>query len=169
MLIADLKAKNKTAFENLYDKYSGAMFNIILRIVNSNEVAEDVLQDSFLKIWKNIDSYDETKATIFTWMLNICRNTALDALRKANVRPSIKTDTDNVYVEGLQTVQMNTDIIGLKSSLKHLTPEQNLVIQAIYFNGLTHEEAAKALDIPLGTIKTRIRMGLATLEKVFKN
>ncbi len=169
MLIADLKAKDKKAFENLYDKYSGAMFNIIFRIVNSNEVAEDVLQDSFLKIWKNIDSYDESKATIFTWMLNVCRNTALDALRKANVRPSIKTDTENVYVEGLQTTQMNTDSIGLKNSLKHLTTEQSAVIQAIYFNGLTHEEAAKELDIPLGTVKTRIRMGLTTLKNIYKN
>jgi RNA polymerase sigma factor (sigma-70 family) len=169
VLIADLKAKDKSAFENLYDKYSGAMFNIILRIVNSNEVAEDVLQDSFLKIWKSIESYDESKSTIFTWMLNVCRNTALDALRKANVRPTIQTDTENVYVDSLRTVQMNTDSIGLKNSLKYLTPEQSVVIQAIYFNGLTHEEAAKELDIPLGTVKTRIRMGLTTLKNVFKN
>ena len=167
--IAALKAKEKKAFENLYDKYSGALFNIILRIVNSNEVAEDVLQESFLKIWKNIDSYDDTKATIFTWMLNISKNTALDALRKANSRPSIKTDTDNPFISNLQSVQMNTDSIGLKNSLKYLTPEQNVVIQAIYFNGLTHEEASKALDIPLGTVKTRIRMGLTTLKNVFKN
>ena len=166
-MIADLKAKDKTAFENLYDKYSGAMFNIILRIVNSNEVAEDVLQDSFLKIWKNIDSYDESKSTIFTWMLNVCRNTALDVLRKANVRPSIQTDTDNVYVSNLKSVQMNTDSIGLKNSLKYLTHEQSLVIQAIYFSGLTHEEAAKELNIPLGTVKTRVRNGLITLKNVF--
>jgi RNA polymerase sigma-70 factor (ECF subfamily) len=99
----------------LYDKYSGALFNIILRIVNSNEVAEDVLQESFIKIWKNIYSYDDSKATIFTWMLNISKNTALDALRKANSRPSIQTDTDNIYVDSLRTVQMNTDIIGLKN------------------------------------------------------
>lgn len=167
--IAELKAKEKKAFENLYDKYSGALFNIILRIVNSTEVAEDVLQESFLKIWKNMDSYDHTKATIFTWMLNICKNTALDALRKASSRPSIQTDTENVYVDSLRTVQMNTDSIGLKNSLKHLTPEQNVVIQAIYFNGLTHEETSKALNIPLGTVKTRVRMGLTTLKNVFKN
>ncbi|MFY7964107.1 MAG: RNA polymerase sigma factor [Chitinophagaceae bacterium] len=167
--IADLKAKDKKAFENLYDKYSGALFNIILRIVNSNEVAEDVLQESFLKIWKNIDSYDDGKATIFTWMMNVCRNTALDSLRKTNARPSIKTDTDNPVVSNLQTTQMNTDSIGLKNSLKYLTPEQNVVIQAVYFNGLTQEEASKALDIPLGTVKTRIRNGLITLKNVFKN
>jgi RNA polymerase sigma-70 factor (ECF subfamily) len=102
-------------------------------------------------------------------MLNISKNTALDALRKANSRPSIQTDTENVYVDSLRTVQMNTDSIGLKNSLKYLTPEQNVVIQAIYFNGLTHEEAAKALNIPLGTVKTRVRMGLTTLKNVFKN
>lgn len=167
--IADLKAKEKVAFENLYDKYSGALFNIILKIVVSNEVAEDVMQDSFLKIWKNIDSYDETKATIFTWMMNVCRNTALDALRKASSRPSIKTDTDNPVVYNLQSNQVNTDSIGLKNSLKYLSQEQNVVIQAVYFNGLTHEEASKELDIPLGTVKTRIRSGLAILKNVFKN
>lgn len=167
MSIANLKANDSVAFEHLYDKYSGAMFNIILRIVQSNEVAEDVLQDSFLKIWKNIDSYDESKSTIFTWMLSVCRNTALDALRKASVRPNIQTDTDNVFVANKQSTQINTDSVGVKNSLKYLTPEQSSVIQAIYFNGLTHEEAAKALDIPLGTVKTRVRNGLITLKNVF--
>jgi len=100
-------------------------------------------------------------------MLNISKNTALDALRKANARPSIKTDTDNPVISNLQTTQMNTDSIGLKNSLKYLTPEQNIVIQAVYFNGLTHEETSKALDIPLGTVKTRIRMGLTTLKNWF--
>lgn len=141
--------------------------NIILRIVNSNELAEDVLQESFLKIWKNIDSYDENKATIFTWMLNISRNTALDALRKASVRPAIQTDTDNVHITNLQSTQLNTDSVGLKNSLKYLTPEQSLVIQAVYFKGFTQEEAAKVLNIPLGTVKTRVRNGLATLKNVF--
>lgn len=167
MLIADLKANDRAAFENLYDKYSGAMFNIIFRIVQSNEVAEDVLQDSFLKIWKNISTYDESKSTIFTWMLNVCRNTALDALRKASVRPSIQTDTDNVHISNKQSTQMNIDSVGVKNSLKYLTPEQSLVIQAIYFNGLTHEETSKALDIPLGTVKTRVRNGLITLKSIF--
>lgn len=165
--ISDLKAKDKKAFENLYDKYSGALFNIILRMVNNQVVAEDVLQESFLKIWKSIDSYDTAKSTIFTWVLNICKNTAIDTLRKSNSRPSIQTDTENVYVDSLNSVHQNVDLIGVKNSLKYLTTEQSQAIQAVYLSGLTHDEAAKQLNVPLGTIKTRVRMGLATLKNVF--
>ncbi len=165
--IAALKAKDKTAFADLYDKYSGALLNIILRIVNNQELAEDVLQESLLKIWRNTDKYDENKSTIFTWMLNICRNTAIDALRKKGSRPTIQSDIENVYVSSAHTIETNVNLIGVKDSLKYLTTEQSLAIQAVYFNGLTHEDAAQFLNLPLGTVKTRIRMGLVTLKKVF--
>jgi len=165
--ITAIKAKDKKAFADLYDKYSGALLNIILRIVNNQELAEDVLQEAFLKIWRNIDRYDEDKSTIFTWMLNISRNTAIDALRKKSTRPTIQTDTEDVYVSSSNTIETNVNLIGVKNSLKYLTTEQSLAIQAVYFSGLTHDDAAKYLDIPLGTLKTRIRMGLATLKKVF--
>ncbi|MCX6208081.1 MAG: sigma-70 family RNA polymerase sigma factor [Bacteroidetes bacterium] len=163
-----LKAKDKKAFEELYDKYSGALFSIILRIVNNTEAAEDVLQEGFLKIWRNIESFDSGKSTIFTWMLNICKNTAIDALRKNNSRPSIQTDTDNVSIQEINSTQTNVDLIGVKNSLKYLSTEQSLAIQAVYFTGLTHEEAAQELNIPLGTLKTRIRNGIANLKNVFK-
>ena len=165
--IAQIKAKDKKAFENLYDKYSGALLNIILKIVYKQELAEDVLQESFIKIWKNIDKFDESKSTIFTWMLNICKNSSIDALRKQSSRPSIQTDTEGVYVSSLNSVENNVDLIGVKNSLKYLTTEQSLAIQAVYFSGLTHDDAAKELGIPLGTLKTRIRMALATLKNVF--
>ena len=116
-----LKAKDKKAFEELYDKYSGALFSIILRIVNNTEAAEDVLQEGFLKIWRNIESFDSGKSTIFTWMLNICKNTAIDALRKNNSRPSIQTDTDNVSIQEINSTQTNVDLIGVKNSLKYLS------------------------------------------------
>ena len=162
-----LKTGDRATFEQLYDKYSGALFNIILRIIPTHEIAEDVLQDSFVKIWKNIHTYDSSKGALFTWMLNICRNTAVDATRKAKTRPSIQTDTDNVYISNLNSVQINTNTIGLKNSLKHLTPDQILVIDAIYFNGMTHDEASKVLQIPLGTVKSRVRNALLTLKTIF--
>jgi RNA polymerase sigma-70 factor (ECF subfamily) len=144
------------------------LFSIILRIVNNTEAAEDVLQEGFLKIWRNIESFDSGKSTIFTWMLNICKNTAIDALRKNNSRPSIQTDTDNVSIQEINSTQTNVDLIGVKNSLKYLSTEQSLAIQAVYFTGLTHEEAAQELNIPLGTLKTRIRNGIANLKNVFK-
>ncbi len=164
-----LKARDKKAFEELYDKYSGALYSIILRIVNNTEVAEDVLQDSFLKIWRNIESFDNSKSTIFTWMLNICKNTSIDILRRSNSRPSIQTDVESVHIQELNSTQNNVDLIGVKNSLRYLSTEQSLAIQAVYFSGLTHEEAAQQLNIPLGTLKTRIRNGIATLKTVFKN
>ncbi len=162
-----LKAKDVKAFEELYDKYSGALYNVVLRITNHTEVAQDVLQEGFLKIWRNIDTFDESKASIFTWMLNICRNTAIDANRKAQVRPSVVIDTDSEYIQDLNSTKTNTDLIGVKNALKYLSTEQSHAIQAVYFSGLTHDEAAQALQIPLGTLKTRVRNGLSTLKKVF--
>jgi RNA polymerase sigma factor (sigma-70 family) len=164
-----LKAKDKKAFEELYDKYSGALFSIILRIVNNTPVAEDVLQDSFLKIWRNIENFDSSKSTIFTWMLNICKNTAIDTLRRNNSRPSIQTDVESVHIQELKATQTNVDLIGVKNSLKYLSTEQSQAIQAVYFSGYTHEEAAQQLNIPLGTLKTRVRNGIATLKAIFKN
>jgi RNA polymerase sigma factor (sigma-70 family) len=164
-----LKAKDVKAFEELYDKYSGALYNVILRITNHTEVAQDVLQEGFLKIWRSIDTYDETKASIFTWMLNICRNAAIDANRKAQTRPAIITDTESEFVQDLNSTKTNTDLIGVKNALKYLSTEQSHAIQAVYFSGLTHDEAAAALQIPLGTLKTRIRTSLNILKKVFNH
>lgn len=140
----------------------------MLRITNSQEVAQDVLQEAFVKIWNNLGAYDSTKGTIFTWMLNISRNTAIDALRsrKAKATTAISDEVAHA-LENTQAPAFNTNTIGLRDLVEKLRPEQREAIEAVYFSGLTHEEAAEHLNLPLGTLKTRIRAGLTELKRIF--
>ena len=82
-LVSKVKDADTSAFAEVYDRYSGALNGVILRLVADQDIANDILQDSFVKIWKNIQSYDQAKGSFYTWMLNIARNTSIDYLRKA--------------------------------------------------------------------------------------
>jgi RNA polymerase sigma-70 factor (ECF subfamily) len=164
-----LKAKDDKAFSYLYDHYSGSLYSIIFQIVKSPEVANDILQEVFISIWRKIETYDATKGRLFTWMLNISRNASIDMLRSKNYQNSQKNQeiTDNVY--GLNQVnQTNIDSIGLSKFLGKLRPEQRVLIELAYFKGYTHEEIADIEDIPLGTVKTRIRNALLQLREYLK-
>jgi RNA polymerase sigma factor (sigma-70 family) len=168
-LTAALKAKDEQAFSYLYDHYSGSLYSIILQIVKSPETANDILQEVFISIWRKIESYDPTKGRLFTWMLNISRNASIDMLRSKNYQNSQKNQeiTDNVY--GLNQVnQTNIDSIGLSKFLGKLRPEQRVLIELAYFKGFTHDEIAQLEDIPLGTVKTRIRTALLQLREFIK-
>jgi RNA polymerase sigma-70 factor (ECF subfamily) len=168
-LTAALKAKDDQAFSYLYDHYSGSLYSIILQIVKSPEAANDILQEVFISIWRKIESYDPTKGRLFTWMLNISRNASIDMLRSKNYQNSQKNQeiTDNVY--GLNQVnQTNIDSIGLSKFLGKLRPEQRVLIELAYFKGFTHDEIAQLEDIPLGTVKTRIRTALLQLREFLK-
>ena len=168
-LTAALKAKDEQAFSYLYDHYSGSLYSIILQIVKSPETANDILQEVFVSIWRKIESYDPIKGRLFTWMLNISRNASIDLLRSKNYQNSQKNQeiTDNVY--GLNQVnQTSIDSIGLSKFLGKLRPEQRVLIELAYFKGFTHDEIAQLEDIPLGTVKTRIRSALLQLREFLK-
>ncbi len=168
-LIAALKTRSNDAFEYLYDNYSGALHSIILQIVQNQEIASDVLQEVFVNIWRKIESYDPTKGRLFTWMLNISRNASIDLLRSKNFQNSRKNQelTDNVYGSD-QVTQTNTDRIGLTKFLAKLRPDHRILIELAYFKGYTHEEIAQIEEIPLGTVKTRIRNALLQLKELLK-
>jgi RNA polymerase sigma factor (sigma-70 family) len=168
-LTVALKAKDEQAFSYLYDHYCGSLYSIILQIVKSPEIANDILQDVFVSIWRKIESYDPAKGRLFTWMLNISRNASIDMLRSKNYQNSQKNQeiTDNVY--GLnQVTQTSIDSIGLSKFLGKLRPEQRVLIELAYFKGFTHDEIAQLEDIPLGTVKTRIRSALLQLREFLK-
>lgn len=166
MLIVLLKQKDNNAFNYLYDNYSGALYGIILKIVSDEELAQDILQETFVKIWQAIDSYDEKKGRLFTWILNIARNKAIDKLRSKKVRPEIQSIDLNVYFNHNPSFT-NVNKIGVKDIVNNLNPDYKKIIDAIYFCGYTHEETSKVLDIPLGTVKTRARAALKELRKYF--
>jgi RNA polymerase sigma factor (sigma-70 family) len=168
-LVFLLKEKNNKAFGYLYDNYSVALFGIIRQIIDDNELANDILQEVFLNIWRRIETYDSTKGRLFTWMLNIARNASIDTLRSKNYQNSKKNqelpDDVNKLVSGQQFIQTNIDNIGLKKILEKLKPEHRILIELAYFKGYTHEEIAQIESIPLGTVKTRIRNALLQLRE----
>lgn len=167
-LVSRLQAQDKNAFAILYDNYSSSLYGIVLKIVQTSEVAEDVLQEAFVKIWKNISSYDKNKGRLFTWMLNIARNTAIDKLRTKGEKYEIRDIDDSVYqVDTKSNTSMKVEHIGVKQSVQNLKPEFRTIIDMAYYGGYTQEEISKELNIPLGTVKTRMRNAIIELRKLF--
>ncbi len=163
-LVGLLHQRNEKAFSYLYDNYSGALFGIVNGIVPDKEVANDVLQNVFINIWRKIESYDATKGRLFTWMLNIARNAAIDELRSKGYRDSQRNKTidEGTEIPGAVTGPSISDV-GLKKVLSNLKGELRVLVDMSYFQGFTHEEISKVLNIPLGTVKTRIRSALTQL------
>jgi len=167
-LVNLLQTGSKEAFNVLYDNYSPTLFGIISRIVNSEETAQDVLQDSFVKIWKNISRYDSSKGRLFTWMLNIARNAAIDASRSKHEKNKIHDDGLLVSIGNEVGSEMNFDHMGIKEVVTTLKPEHKLIIDYLYMKGYTQEETAGHLNMPLGTVKTRARAAIQYLREQLK-
>ena len=169
-LINRLKSGDQKAFPELYDNYSSALYGVILKILGSEEHSQDVLQDTFVKIWKKIHSYDESKGSFYTWMLNIARNTAIDKyrkLKKEGVKLEIQDSHLNVTLGEKATNAIRVDEIGVKELVEKLSPELYQMIDYVYFKGYTHQEVSEELELPLGTVKTRIRSAVKKLRNVF--
>ena len=146
------------------------MYGIIKRIVKEDEIAEEVLQDAFLKIWQKIDQYDPKKGRLFTWMLNVSRNLAIDKSRSQEINKESKTDSLENFVskaESTGPIQLSIDTIGLPESLIQLPDEQRFVVEHLYLKGYTQSELAEEFDIPLGTIKTRLRLAMVQLRSIY--
>ncbi len=169
-LIQAIQNKDKIGAEALYDMYSASLYGVIFRIVQREEIAEDLLQDTFVRIWNSFSSYDPSKGKLFTWMVNIARNIAIDKTRSKDFRNGLKTeDIDNnvLSIEGSFQSEMNTETLGIKELVEKLKPDHKLVLDLVYYKGYTHVEVAEQLEIPLGTVKTRLRNAIITLRKVF--
>lgn len=159
-------AKDKSSLSYLYDHYSGALYGVIHRILQHEDIAEEVLQDIFLKIWDRIDQYDASKGKLFTWMLNIARNQAIDKTRSKEISKEKKTkDIDTLVhtVDRQEYQEQQIDGIGVQEILKVLPEEQRFVVEHLYFKGYTQSELAEESGIPLGTVKTRLRTAMQQL------
>ena len=170
-LVSLLKSRDSRAFSYLYDNYSGSLYTVIAQIVEDMELANDVLQEVFINIWRRIESYDPARGRLFTWMLNIARNASIDTLRSKSYQNSQKNQSipDNSSINmGSISSTMNVDNIGFRRILERLKKEYRVLIDLAYFKGYTHEEIAEIEDIPLGTVKTRIRNALLQLREYLK-
>lgn len=170
-LVALLKSKDQQAFSYLYDNYGGAIYGIIIKIIGNEESARDLLQEVFIKIWRSMDSYDAGKGRLYTWMLNIARNSAIDVLRSSryNQDKKISELENNVHNDNnALSTSIKTDHIGLKKIVSALKEEYRQIIDLAYFKGYTQDEIAKELNIPVGTVKTRSRSALIQLKSVMR-
>lgn len=166
-----LKSKDERAFNYLYDNYSAALYGVIWKVLGIEELANDILQEVFVKIWKNIEQYDNSKGRLYTWMLNIARNMAIDTLRSKSYQQDQKTNDIDKSLnlnDSRRSSVNNTDTLGLQNSVMNLKPEFRTLIDLAYFQGYTQEEISKSLGIPLGTVKTRLRKAILELKMVFK-
>ncbi|MCD2260261.1 RNA polymerase sigma factor [Psychroserpens luteolus] len=166
--IVELLAKgDKKALNLLYENYADSLYGVILKVTTNEELAQDALQETFVKVWKNSKKYDSKKAKLFTWLFRIAKNTAIDKLRSFNNRfeKEVQIDKSNVYI--LPTASLNQDVLDLKEHVARLDEKYQIVLKALFFEGMTQQEASEELDIPLGTIKSRLKIGLRELKKVY--
>jgi RNA polymerase sigma-70 factor (ECF subfamily) len=162
-----LRDRNEKAISLLYEHYGNTLYGVANKVVRDEELAQDVLQESFIKIWKNSDSYDPAKAKLFTWLFRITRNTAIDKLRSVNTKADreIQIDVSDVYTLGIDSTR--PELIDVQENLDKLDPKYQIVLDALFFQGMTQQEASEELDIPLGTIKSRLKIGLRELRKIY--
>lgn len=170
-LVTRLKARDEAAFAEMYRNYSNAFISIISKITNGDiEAAKDILQEAMVKVWNNIHHYDAAKGTLFTWMMNISRNTAIDRLRSKDFKNQLKNRSlETSQEQGYQpSVSTNLETIGVKKMLEKLDSSHRDVVDVVYMMGYSHAEAAEVLDIPLGTVKTRLRNAIIELRKQYR-
>ena len=169
-LVEALKNHNNDAYRHLYMHYRGSLYNNILQVIKDTETASDVLQEVFTTIWQNIDKYDSGKGRLFTWMLKLTRNAAINKTRSKIYKSQQKNDDISNYVSVIEnkiTEQPAINQIGLRAQVHRLRDDYKNVLELSYFEGFTQEEISKALNVPLGTVKTRLRNAIIELRKQF--
>ncbi len=158
-IIAYLHEKDKRAIELIFSHYRRALFGVIVKVVGEEKLAEDAFQESLVKMWQKGESYDPAKGRLFTWLLNICRNTAIDKKRSQQSREkkNIPIEKSEIGDHVAVSEEMNVNLIGLKEVVETLDSKYRELLELVYFQGYTMEEAAIKLNVPEGTAKTRIR------------
>lgn len=165
-LIGLLKQRDQAAFSYLYDNYSSVLYGAVLDIVPDHAIATDVLQEVFIKIWRQLDNYDPQRGRLFSWMFRIARTVSLDVVRSKDWRNSRRNNELSESHLLLADKPHRMDDTGLRKAVQQLKEEHRTLIELSYFQGYTQEEMAKLLDIPLGTVKTRLRAALIQLRQM---
>ncbi len=167
-LIVRFQKKDIIAFERLYDMYWDNICGVINTIVQDTNLAEEIAQDVFVKIWKNSASYNASKGRFFTWILNIARNAAIDEVRSKSFKKqkmNLSADYFVGTIDDSDSDQIDIDTIGLRKLVKNLKEKCIQIIDLLYFKGYSQKEVAEQLAIPLGTVKTRNRSCISQLRE----
>lgn len=171
-LVEALEVRDERAIETLYDRHGDYVYSVCLRMVGDVQLAEDLSQEVFLRLWRRPDLFDVRRGRFLTWLLSVARNRAIDERRSRGRRfrfetpPSVNTEEMLELVptdEERDVAVVSEERVVVQKALATLPPEQRLAIQLAYFGGYTQQEIAAGLHQPLGTVKTRIRLGLQKL------
>ncbi|OYX26699.1 MAG: RNA polymerase subunit sigma-70 [Flavobacteriales bacterium 32-35-8] len=166
-IVSLLERGDKKAIHLLYENYADALYGVIKKIITDDDTAQDVLQESFVKIWRYSKKYDATKAKLFTWLYRIAYNTAIDKVRSLKTKSDNEVQIETSSVYKITSNELNQDVLDIKKHLDTLDEKYQIVLHALFFEGMTQQEASEELDIPLGTIKSRLKIGLRELKKIY--
>lgn len=162
--ISLIKSKDQKGLMFLYDNYASALNGIIVRIVNSEALSEEILQETFLKIWNKIDTYDSSKSTIFTWMARIARNAAIDQRRLKKFEHAQNVVSLNPVIHGSSFSSSHAKL-DVEKLMSKLDEKYRVILDHIYLYGYSHTEVAEKLELPLGTVKSRLRKSILILRE----
>lgn len=166
-LIARIRAGDETAMADLYDRYSGIVYGVALRVLGNTSAAEDVVQEVFLQLWRNPQAFDPDRGKLAPWLAVIARNRAIDLRRKRPMEDDIDELPISTGVDLEDEASQRLAIGKVRGVLGQLPADQRKLLEMAFFEGLTHTEIATKTGEPLGTVKTRIRSGLLALRKAF--
>jgi RNA polymerase sigma-70 factor (ECF subfamily) len=165
-LVSDGEAR---AFEIVFDRHGAASFSLAYRVCGRRAMAEDVVQEAFLSLWRSGARYDYTRGSVRSWVLTIVHNRAIDALRRGAVRDSHDVAEEGAAERVAASECTESEVVrrdearNVRSALGELPPEQRQVIELAYFGGFTHTQIAQTLELPVGTVKGRMRLGLTKM------
>ena len=177
-LLRQISSAQSNALATLYDRYGRLVFSLALRMVGNTAAAEEITQDVFVQVWNNAATYQPALGKVTTWLTSITRYRSIDLLRRRNVRPDghmLEDPLEDLVLSGgreeLPEVQIEakTDKQQVRLALANLPEEQRAVLLLAYFQGLSQPEMAAALNQPLGTVKTRVRLGLQKLRRILED
>jgi len=170
-LILLLQRGDRRAIALILEKYGDALYGAIFNMVRSEAIAKDLMQDACVKIWKNGSKYDESKGRLFTWLLRVTRNTALDKIRTDKFKREQTSESieQTVYNTVSHSEEMQINDVGLQQVIGRLDEKYRAVIDLIYLQGYTQKEATQKLNIPLGTVKSRVKIAIRELRLLLKD
>jgi RNA polymerase sigma-70 factor (ECF subfamily) len=167
-LIERLQRRDAQALAELYDRYGRVVYSLIVRVVRDGGIAEDLVQETFLRVWNRVQGFDSEKGSIGPWLLAVARNRAIDYLRSAggrerNTLEFEETDHPALYTDMERDLLASDKARRVKAAMAKLSPKQRQVIELAYFEGLSQTEMAERMGEPLGTVKTWVRTALKNL------